>query len=323
MSRKVEEQRNTEVSAEAIPGIYLPPGLVSHSVLLKERSTNVKSRYFGAEFATAVLLVLGKCRVIQYYPTLIVLDFVSLFADSWLLSFLLVIFASRLYGSARKDNLTPALFAIYCWVLGIVAVVNIPAFLWKGVINIIGADTQAALEGSGGIKFKILGSYQALNVSFYGLYFGGIIGLAWITFSCLRKLGSRARSLKILLSITVVCLAIRTAGKFLYSILFVLQARTKSPLMVFIHTLFYGLLSVLIYGTIFFMLRSDCFNEGLEAREGYGEHYHLASHSSLQEGVYKPPQKVQAHESEIVNVAEPPPPRHGHAAEYYFGSRAH
>lgn len=276
--------------------------------------------YFGAEFATSVMIILGKCRVIQYYPTLIALDFVGLFADSSLLSFLLVTFAARMYTIAEKDTLTPLLFGIYCAVLGVVASANPPAFLWKGVQGIIGAETAAALNQTGGVRFRILGSYQALNVSFYGLYAGGVAGLAWITFRCMKKFGKRAKTLTVCLWIVVVSLAIRTAGKTLYSILFVLQARTKSPTMVLIHTIFYGLLSVVIYGSVLIMLRSESFNRGLQTREENGVRYARASQGSFHDEEYKPPHQIHVHRSEIVNVPQVPQgarPWRGHAVDYY------
>lgn len=287
--------------------------------------TNV-NRYFGAEFASAAMLILGKCRVIQYYPTLIALDFIGIFADSTLLSFLLITFANRLYENVGKnDSGTITIFTFYCWVLGLIALANPPSFLWKGVMNMIGADGEAAFRESGGVKLKILSSYTALNVSFYGVYFGGVLGLAWVSFRFMRKFRKGAKTLKTLLLIVVISLVLRTIGKFLYSILFVLQARTKSPQMVLIHTIFYGLLSVIIYGSIMVMLRTEGFQKGVQIRRENGVSYQRASQSSLHEDVYKPPKHVNVHTSEIVDVPMPgPQPWRGHAADYYdYRARAH
>ncbi|KAK5069399.1 hypothetical protein LTR51_008649 [Lithohypha guttulata] len=216
--------------------------------------------YFGLEFANTVLLIIGELRVIQYYPSLIALDFISLFADSSLLSFLLIMFAKRIYDHTGKDDSSILLYKGYCWIVTAIAVANIPAFFYQGFESIMSEGTQDALNKSGGIKIKILASYGALNISFYGVCIGGVFILAWITISHLRKLGEgiiRHSILKTCMPLLIVSLLARTIGKFIYAILFVLQARTKSPTMQLIHTIFYGLLSVLIYGSIMVTARSD------------------------------------------------------------------
>lgn len=263
--------------------------------------------YLGLEFANAVLLFIGELRVIQYYPSLIALDFISLFADSTLLSFLLILFAKRIYDHAGKDDSSIILYKGYCWVISIIAIVNIPAFFYQGFGAIMGEETQKALTESGGIKFKILASYKALNVSFYGVYLGGVFILAWITISHLRRLGKAMVShmtLKICVPLLIVSLLARTIGKFIYAILFVLQARTKSPTIQLIHTIFYGLLSVLIYGSIMVIAHSGNFSHEISTARTRTQ-YDLVRQSAQYGSEYKSGQATVYDEETTHTIGEP------------------
>ncbi|KAJ9639894.1 hypothetical protein H2201_007328 [Coniosporium apollinis] len=221
--------------------------------------------YFGLDVADRVLLELGEKRILMHWPFMITLEALSLFGDVMLMTFLLVPLARELSNHARIPEQSTS-FTILChiglnYVLTGLAIASIAAFVYKLVTDqFFDEDFREAMAESGSKPMMILAAYTKLNVAFYGLYFAGAISITVIAtraFMRLRRASALRRTFLICLPLLCASVLVRTLGKFIYAIVFKLQARAQTSSTQLIHTILYGLLSVVIYATILVIAGSD------------------------------------------------------------------
>ncbi|EON63086.1 hypothetical protein W97_02313 [Coniosporium apollinis CBS 100218] len=271
--------------------------------------------YFGLDVADRVLLELGEKRILMHWPFMITLEALSLFGDVMLMTFLLVPLARELSDHVKIPEQSSS-FTILChkglnYILTGLATANIAAFVWKLVTDrFFDEDFREAMAESGSKPMMILAAYTKLNVAFYGLYFAGAISITVIAMRALmrlRKAGALRRTFLICLPLLSASVLVRTLGKFIYAIVFKLQARVQTSSTQLIHTIFYGLLSVVIYATILVIAGSDDWESDIGPVRANVE-YGPVAYTSYGETQYKTGE---------VNVAVQETPLMGHVDQGY------
>ncbi|KAF2493285.1 hypothetical protein BU16DRAFT_563450 [Lophium mytilinum] len=232
-------------------------------------SSAILMLYFAVYTADRVLTEINEKRVVMYYPFLIVLETMTLFADAWLMVFLLGAFTLLLYehaGAKKESNsLMMVGLRLITWGLMLLAAANPAAFIYYLVSNrLLSEETKQAIANTGGPRVEILTAYTKITLAFYCIYFGAAIILTWITIYILRKLHRRqtpAKAIRVGLPLLVACVDARSLVQLVFAAAFTYKPHTESGVVKLLRLLFYGFLSIGIYSTFMWISGSDDLKE--------------------------------------------------------------
>lgn len=200
----------------------------------------------------------------MYFPFLIALETMTLFGDSLLMLFLLRAFTEALFVHIDAERDSASFLTIFlniiAWGINLLAVANPAAFIYnlvsKGLLN---DETKDTLKSVGDARIQMLIAYREITLAFYCIYLGASLIMTWISIFSLQKLKQRHIPQKAFgtgLPLMVGSLDIRSIFKLAYVVMYKYNPRRESPTVKFVHILVYGCLSVVVYGTVWWITRS-------------------------------------------------------------------
>ncbi|KAF1993275.1 hypothetical protein P154DRAFT_582995 [Amniculicola lignicola CBS 123094] len=231
--------------------------------------------YFSFYVADRVLTEIGEKRVVMYYPFLIVLTVLTLFADATLMFYLLGAFTMELYKKAgdSKENSFGIKFGLRAitWGLTLLAGAGPAAFIYYLASNkLMNDDTKKAISETGGPRLALVTSYTKITLAFYCIYLGAALILTWIVISNVRKLKKRqvpSKAVTIGLPLLVTALDVRSLVQVVYAGYYTYKDNAEAGAAKLIRLIFYGFLCIVIYQTVIWVCRCEDFEEVADAPE--------------------------------------------------------